>query len=70
VFFDQGFEEAQRAADHFGIGGRFRALFQALEALHGLRRHFQPHSCGGAFAVFGVSDEIGAAMAMLPGSAR
>src|ERR1700704_6181014 len=30
VLFDQGFEQTQRASDHFGVGGRLGALFQAL----------------------------------------
>ena len=51
MLFDQGFEQAQRIADHLGIGGGFGVLLEALQALHRLRRHFQLDARGGAFAI-------------------
>ena len=41
VFVDQCFKHPERVADHFRIGRRFHAVLQALQPLHGLRRHFQ-----------------------------
>ena len=44
---------ASRVADHLGIRRRFGAIFEALQAVHRLRRQFELHPRGGAFAFFG-----------------
>src|SRR3569833_70443 len=50
VLGDQRLEDSQRIADDFRIGGGLGLVLQALQPLHRLRRHFELHAGGGAFA--------------------
>src|SRR5262249_24582382 len=63
----QGFEQAKRVADYFGIRGRFDPVFQFLQPLHGLGRHFQLHPGGGALRIlagFGFPEAAAVMMTM------
>ena len=65
MLLDQRLIQAQGVADDFRIRGGFAAVFEFLQAFHGLGRHFQLHPGGGALAGLDVFAVRTAAVMMM-----